>query len=58
MELTIKRQGGDTMNRIEIIATFGMLEKLLENDMKDEALDVVKRTLKAAEGKDAEKRDG
>ena len=45
------------MNRIEVIATFGMLEKLLENDMSKEALEVVKRTLRAAEGKDAEKRD-
>ena len=46
------------MNRKKLIATFGMLEKLLENDMNKEALEVVKRTLKAAEGKDAEKRDG
>ena len=45
------------MNRIKVIATFGMLEKLLENDMGKEALEVVKRTLKAAEGKDAEKRE-
>jgi len=46
------------VNKIEIIATFGMLEKLLEREMNQEALDVVRRTLKAAEGKDAEKRDG
>ena len=46
------------MNRIEIIATFGMLEKLLENNMSEEALEVVRETLLAAKGKDAEKRDG
>ena len=34
------------MNRINIIATFGMLEKLLENNMSEEALDVVRETLK------------
>ena len=45
------------MNRIEVIATFGMLEKLLEKGLSEEALEVVKRTLKAAEGKDSEKRD-
>jgi hypothetical protein len=45
------------VNRIEIIATFGLLEKLLEKGMFDEALEVVRRTLKVAEGKDAEKRE-
>ena len=45
------------MNKIDIIATFGMLEKLLENNMNQEALDVVKRTLKAAEGKGADNRE-
>ena len=45
------------MSRIEVIAIFGMLEKLLEKGMTEEALEVVKRTLKAAEGKDAEKKD-
>jgi len=45
------------MNRIEVIATFGMLEKLLENNMSKEALEVVRRTLQAAEGKDSEKRE-
>ena len=44
------------MNRIEVVATFGLLEKLLENDMNKEALEVVKRTLRAAE-EEAEKRD-
>ena len=42
------------MNRIETIATFGLLEKLLENGMSKEALEVVRRTLVAAEGKEPE----
>ena len=46
------------MNRKKLIATFGMLEKLLENNMIEEALEVIRRTLNTAEGKDAEKRDG
>ena len=45
------------MNRKKLIATFGMIEKLLENGMIKEALDVVRRTLRAAEGKEEEEGD-
>ena len=45
------------MNRIEIIATFGLLAKLLEKGMTEEALEVVNDTLNAAKGKDSEKRN-
>jgi len=42
------------VNRIETIATFGLLEKLLEKGLSEDALDVVRRILRAAEGKENE----